>query len=45
MSETRSIAHPPGAGVLSAADVSRQMAEREAEKAADGLRQKGKRIR
>ena len=34
MSETRSIAQSPGAGVFSAADVSRQMAEREAAKTA-----------
>ena len=41
MSETRSIAQPSAAGVFSAADVSRQMAECEAAKAADDLPQKG----
>ena len=40
MSENHSIAQPLGAEVFSAADINRQMAEREAAKAADDLRHK-----
>lgn len=38
MSESRSAAQPAGSGVLSVADINREMAEREAAKAADDLR-------
>lgn len=38
MSESRSVAQPAGSGVLSVADINREMAEREAAKAADDLR-------
>jgi len=35
MSENHSTTHPAGAGILSAADLKRRMAEREAAKAAE----------
>ena len=40
MSENRSAAQPAGSGVFSVADINREMADREAAKAADDLRQK-----
>src|SRR5467141_151188 len=38
MSESRTTTQPPGAGTFSAADLRRRMTEREAAKAAEGLR-------
>ena len=38
MSENHSTTHPAGAGILSAADLKRRMAEREAAKAAEEAR-------
>jgi len=40
MSENRSAAQPAGSGVFSVADINREMADREAAKAADDLRHK-----